>query len=111
MYYYNGKADRRHIYIATPERRLLGVLSGVREDTARVTKNAQNTFTLTFTVDKYVDGQLSAYYENIEELMTLFVDDAWYIITDPPRISNDGETTETIDVTAESAEIQLQVES
>jgi len=108
MYYYNGKADRQYIYIATPERRLLGVLNGVDEESARVVKNAQNTFELSFTVFRYVDGQESAYYENIEELMTLFVDGTWYIINDPPRIFDDGERSEYMEITAESAEIQLQ---
>lgn len=108
MYYYNGKADRQYIYIATPERRLMGVLDGVEETSARVVKNAQNTFELSFTVYKYVDGKPSAFYENIEEMMTLFVDGVWYIINEPPRITNDGQKSEYMDINAESAEIQLQ---
>ena len=108
MYYYNGKADRQYIYIATPERRLMGILNGVEETSARVVKNAQNTFELSFTVYKYVDGQPSAFYDNIEELMTLYVDGVWYIINDPPRITDDGKQSEYMEITAESAEIQLQ---
>ena len=108
MYYYNGKADRQYIYIATPERRLMGVLNGVEDTSARVVKNAQNTFELSFDVYRYVDGEVSAYYDNIEELMQLFVDGVWYIINDPPHITNDGTKSEYMSITAESAEIQLQ---
>lgn len=108
MYYYNGKADRQYIFLATPEQRLLGFLNGVEETSARVVKNAQNTFELSFTVYRYIDGEPSAFYENIEELMTLFVDGVWYIINEPPRVVNDGEKSEYMEIRAESAEIQLQ---
>ena len=108
MYYYNGKADEQYVYIATPERRLMGVLNGVDESTARVVKNAQNTYELSFTVYRYIDGTESAFYDSVEEMMTLYVDGVWYIINEPPSVINDGHVAEYKEVTAESAEIQLQ---
>lgn len=108
MYYYNGKADEQHIYILTPDRKLLGVLNGVDESTVKVTKNAQNTCELSFTVYKYHNGELSAWYDYVDELMTLYVDGIYYIIDEPISLSDDGKTSEQKDVQAESAEIQLQ---
>lgn len=107
MKYHKGKAEQQFIYIAKPGKKLLGVLNGVNYSSVSLTKNANNTYELTFNVHRYIDGQETAFYEHIDELMNLYVDGIWFLINEPPVIDNDG-WQETKTVVAESLEIELQ---
>lgn len=106
MEYLSGKLEPKFIYLATPDRRLYGVLNGVDENSVSVTENANNTNSLSFTVYKNIDGKPSAFYDNIDVLMRVFVDNEWYIINEAPQIDHDG-IKEYKTVSAESAEIEL----
>lgn len=106
MEYLAGKLEPKFIYLATPDKRLYGVLNGVDENSVSVTENANNTNSLSFTVYKNIDGKPSAFYDNIDVLMKIFIDDEWYIINEPPQIDHDG-IKEYKTVSAESAEIEL----
>lgn len=106
MEYLSGKLEPKFIYLATPDRRLYGVLNGVDENSVSVTENANNTNSLSFTVYKNIDGKPSAFYDNIDVLMRIFIDDEWYIINEAPQIDHDG-IKEYKTVSAESAEIEL----
>ena len=106
MEYLAGKLEPKFIYLATPDRRLYGVLNGVDENSVSVTENANNTNSLSFTVYKNIDGKPSAFYDNIDVLMRIFIDDEWYIINEAPQIDHDG-IKEYKTVSAESAEIEL----
>lgn len=106
MEYLSGKLEPKFIYLATPDKRLYGVLNGVDENSVSVTENANNTNSLSFTVYKNIDGKPSAFYDNIDVLMKIFIDDEWYIINEPPQIDHDG-IKEYKTVSAESAEIEL----
>lgn len=106
MEYLSGKLEPKFIYLATPDRRLYGVLNGVDENSVSVTENANNTNSLSFTVYKNIDGKPSAFYDNIDVLMRVFIDDEWYIINEAPQIDHDG-IKEYKTVSAESAEIEL----
>lgn len=106
MEYLSGKLEPKFIYLATPDKRLYGVLNGVDENSVSVTENANNTNSLSFTVYKNIDGKLSAFYDNIDVLMRIFIDDEWYIINEAPQIDHDG-IKEYKTVSAESAEIEL----
>lgn len=106
MEYLSGKLEPKFIYLATPDRRLYGVLNGVDENSVSVTENANNTNSLSFTVYKNIDGKPSAFYDNIDVLMRVFIDDEWYIINEAPQIDYDG-IKEYKTVSAESAEIEL----
>lgn len=106
MEYLSGKLEPKFIYLATPGKRLYGVLNGVDENSVSVTENANNTNSLSFTVYKNIDGKPSAFYDNIDVLMRIFIDDEWYIINEAPQIDHDG-IKEYKTVSAESAEIEL----
>lgn len=106
MEYLSGKLEPKFIYLATPDKRLYGVLNGVDENSVSVTENANNTNSLSFTVYKNIDGKPSAFYDNIDVLMRIFIDDEWYIINEDPQIDHDG-IKEYKTVSAESAEIEL----
>lgn len=106
MDYSNKKLEPKHIYLARPDKRLYGVLNGVDETSVSVKENANNTNSLSFTVYKNINGKPSAFYDNIDVLMKVFVDNEWYIINEPPQIDHDG-TKEYKTVSAESAEIEL----
>ena len=106
MEYLSGKLEPKFIYLATPDKRLYGVLNGVDENSVSVTENANNTNSLSFTVYKNIDGKPSAFYDNIDVLMRIFKDDEWYIINEAPQIDHDG-IKEYKTVSAESAEIEL----
>lgn len=106
MEYLSGKLEPKFIYLATPDKRLYGVLNGVDENSVSVTENANNTNSLSFTVYKNIDGKTSAFYDNIDVLMRIFIDDEWYIINEAPQIDHDG-IKEYKTVSAESAEIEL----
>ena len=55
-----------------------------------------------------IDGEVSNYYDRIDVMMELYVSSVgWFKITEPPRISYDG-NNETISISAESYEIELQ---
>ena len=56
MEYLSGKLEPKFIYLATPDKRLYGVLNGVDENSVSVTENANNTNSLSFTVYKNIDG-------------------------------------------------------
>lgn len=92
--------------MARPDKRLYGVLNGVDETSVSVKENANNTNSLSFTVYKNINGKPSAFYDNIDVLMKVFVDNEWYIINEPPQIDHDG-IKEYKTVSAESAEIEL----
>lgn len=106
MDYSNKKLEPKHIYLARPDKRLYGVLNGVDETSVSVKENANNTNSLSFTVYKNINGKPSAFYDNIDVLMKVFIDNEWYIINEPPQIDHDG-IKEYKTVSAESAEIEL----
>ena len=74
MNYSNKKLEPKHIYLARPDKRLYGVLNGVDETSVSVKENANNTNSLSFTVYKNINGKPSAFYDNIDVLMKVFVD-------------------------------------
>ncbi len=101
-----GNTESAIIYLAKPGKRPLCALGGIDTSTVSVTLKTNNTAELTFTINKYIDGQESQGYEELEEMMELYCDGIWYKIMDPPTESNDG-TQCTKDITAESYEISL----
>lgn len=101
-----GNTQSAIIYLAKPGKRPLCALGGIDTSTVSVTLKTNNTAELTFTINKYIDGEESQGYEELEEMMELYCDGIWYKIMDPPTETNDG-TQCTKDITAESYEISL----
>ena len=101
-------AESPEIFLAKPGKRLLGVLNGVDKSSARIELNLNNTYELTFSVYRIIDGIISSYYDNIEQLYELHIPGyGWFKINEEPEIINDG-NTEVKNIRAESYEIELQ---
>lgn len=107
MDYTNKYAVQQFIYIAQPGKRLLGVVGGVDYSTAQINKKGNNTVSLSFVAYESFDGEKSAWYDYLDELMEIFVDGIWFIIKNPPEVNHDGKI-ESKTIEAESYEIGLQ---
>lgn len=107
MNYTNKYAVQQFIYIAQPGKRLLGVVGGVDYSTAQINKKGNNTVSLSFVAYKSFNGEKSAWYDYLDELMEIFVDGIWFIIKNPPEVNHDGKI-ESKTIEAESYEIGLQ---
>lgn len=103
-----GLAETTKIYLAKPGKRLLGVLNGVEEDSVRLEINLQDTWELSFKVDRIVDGQYSNLYDVIDRHYELYMPNyGWFKIKEVPELESDG-NIETLSVEAQSLEIELQ---
>lgn len=107
MDYTNKYAVQQFIYIAQPGKRLLGVVGGVDYSTAQINKKGNNTVSLSFIAYESFNGEKSAWYDYLDELMEIFVDGIWFIIKNPPEVNHDGKI-ESKTIEAESYEIGLQ---
>lgn len=107
MDYTNKYAIQQFIYIAQPGKRLLGVVGGVDYSTAQINKKGNNTVSLSFVAYESFNGEKSAWYDYLDELMEIFVDGIWFIIKNPPEVNHDGKI-ESKTIEAESYEIGLQ---
>lgn len=103
-----NRVEPSKIYLAKPGHRILGVLNGIKEETCNLELNLNNTFVLSFDIDRIVDGELSSYYEIIGRYYELYVTNfGWFKINEEPEVNGDG-NTETMSIRAESNEIELQ---
>ena len=107
MNYTNKYVVQQFIYIAQPGKRLLGVVGGVDYSTAQINKKGNNTVSLSFVAYESFNGEKSAWYDYLDELMEIFVDGIWFIIKNPPEVNHDGKI-ESKTIEAESYEIGLQ---
>ena len=103
-----NRTEPSKIYLAKPGKRLLGVLNGVEQDTCTLDVNLNNTAVLQFTLDRIVNGEVSNFYDLISQHYELYVSNfGWFKINEEPTLNNDG-NVETMDIRAESLEIELQ---
>lgn len=102
-----GRTEPSIIYLAAPGKRIISAIDGIDTSSVNIDLNTNNTAKLSFSTNKYINGDiLSSVYDNIEEMMELYCDGIWFKIIEPPSISNDG-TQEIKEITAESYEITL----
>lgn len=105
----DGYPEIPHIHLATPGKKLITTLNGIRPDTVSLNMRLNNTWELSFTVDRClsIHGTLteSSGYHLLDEKMKLYVDQIGWFILKTPSVSNDGKV-ETKKITAESAEIE-----
>lgn len=103
-----NRTEPSDFYLAKPGKRILGKLNGVREDSCNIDLNVNNTFVLTCDIDRIVDGEISNYYDKLQQHYEIYVTGiGWFKINEEPELSNDG-NTETTSIRAESLEIELQ---
>lgn len=105
-----GYPEQPKIYLANINRKLICPLNGIQENTCELTLNLNNTFVLSFTVDRYLNvyGNLceSNGYNLLEEFMRIYVENIGWFIMKSPQIDNSG-NAETKTVTCESLEIEF----
>lgn len=94
------------IYLAKPGKRLYTALNGVDTSTVNIAIKTNDTAKLTFTINKYVNGEVIPEFDDVDEMMELYCSGIWFKIVDPPTMDNDSYQC-TKDVTAESYEIGL----
>lgn len=103
-----NRTEPSDFYLAKPGKRILGKLNGIKQDTCNVELNINNTSVLTCDIDRIVDGEISNYYDRLEQHYEIYVTGiGWFKINEEPEVSNDG-NTETTSIRAESLEIELQ---
>lgn len=100
--------DPTEIYLAKPGKRVIGKLNGIDEDSCHLEINLQNTSVLEFTVRRILDGEITTFYDLIDQHYELLAKGfGWFKINEEPELNNDGDF-ETKTVRAESLEIELQ---
>ena len=102
------RIEPTEIYLAKPGKRTIGKLNGIDETSCHLEINLQNTAVLEFSMSRIVDGEVSNFYDIVDQHYELFAKGyGWFKINEEPQIENDG-TMETKSVRAESLEIELQ---
>jgi hypothetical protein len=77
-------------------------------DSINLEINLNNTHVLSFVVDRFVDGEESNFYDSIKFHYELYLTNfGWFKINEEPTLNGDG-NTETLEIRAESLEIELQ---
>lgn len=99
------------VYLGTPNRKIICVLNGVREDTFSFTHKLGNVCELSFDIDRYIisDGGAAVEsngYELVQKLMRIYVENIGWFICQPPAVSNDGKQ-EIKSVVCNSCEIEM----
>ena len=104
-----------HVYLGTPNNKILCAINGIEESTFQLTSKFINTYELTFDINKNIliedeHGLSKLVHSNVYDLVTwlmrVYVDNVGWFIMDAPRISHDG-TKETKTITCQSAEIEM----
>lgn len=106
-----GQPEPVKIYLATPSKKIICELNGIREDSFSITYNLNNACELSFDLDKNIinsDGIKieSNGYELIQKLMRVYVENVGWFICRPPSISNDG-IKEIKSVECDSCEMEM----
>lgn len=105
-----------HVYLGTPNGKILCAINGIEESTFKLTSKFNNTFELTFDLNENIliqDGKglsklvHSNVYDLVGWLMRVYVENVGWFIMEHPKITDDGmKRTKTI--TCQSAEIEMQ---
>lgn len=105
-----------HIYLGTPNGKILCAINGIEENTFQLTQKFNNTFELTFDLNENIliqDGKglsklvHSNVYDLVGWLMRVYVENVGWFIMEHPKISDDG-TKQIKTITCQSAEIEMQ---
>jgi hypothetical protein len=99
------------VYLGSPNHKIICALNGIDEESFSLRQNLNNTYELSFDVNRYltIDGMEieSNAYHLIDLFMRIYVTDIGWFLLQPPETNHDG-VKEIKSVTAESAEIEMQ---
>lgn len=105
-----------HVYLGTPNNKILCAINGIEESTFQLTPKFINTYELTFDINENIliedeHGLSKLVHSNVYDLvawlMRVYVDNVGWFIVDAPKISHDG-IKETKTITCHSAEIEME---
>lgn len=105
-----------HVYLGTPNGKILCAINGIEESTFQLTPKFNNTFELTFDLNENIliqDGKglsklvHSNVYDLVGWLMRVYVENVGWFIMEHPKITDDG-MKQTKTITCQSAEIEMQ---
>lgn len=105
-----------HVYLGTPNGKILCAINGIEESTFKLTSKFNNTFELTFDLNENIliqDGKgLSKLvhpnvYDLVGWLMRVYVENVGWFIMEHPKITDDG-MKQIKTITCQSAEIEMQ---
>lgn len=105
-----------HVYLGTPNNKILCAINGIEESTFQLTSKFINTYELTFNINENIliedeHGLSKLVHSNVYDLvawlMRVYVDNVGWFIMDAPKISHDG-IKETKTITCHSAEIEME---
>lgn len=105
-----------HVYLGTPNGKILCAINGIEESTFKLTSKFNNTFELTFDLNENIliqDGKglsklvHSNVYDLVGWLMRVYVENVGWFIMEHPKIADDG-MKQTKTITCQSAEIEMQ---
>lgn len=105
-----------HVYLGTPNGKILCAINGIEESTFQLTPKFNNTFELTFNLNENIliqDGKglsklvHSNVYDLVGWLMRVYVENVGWFIMEYPKITDDG-MKQTKTITCQSAEIEMQ---
>lgn len=105
-----NQPEQPKVYVGTPNNEILCALNGIDESSFSLTANLNNTWDLSFDVDRYINIEgtevESSGYSFLCVLLRLYVEDiGWFLMT-PPTATNTG-YREYKTVSASSAEIEM----
>lgn len=106
----NQQPEQPKVYLGTPNHQIICALNGIDEDSFSLTPNLNNTYELSFDLNRYISiiGRQveSNAYNLVDILMRLYVSNIGWFVIQTPTINNNG-IKETKSIKAESAEIEL----
>ena len=88
-------------YLATPDKKILGLINGIDKPSGNLREVAKDAWTLSFTVYRYIDDEPTDYYDQLSRFMRIKIPKIGWFIMEEPTINNNG-TVETKEVTAYS---------
>lgn len=104
-----------HVYLCTPNNKILCAINGIEENTFQLTPKFGNTYELSFDINKNIliedeNGLSKLVHSNVYDLvawlMRVYVDNIGWFIMEAPKISHDG-MKEIKTITCQSAEIEM----
>lgn len=106
----NQQPEPPKVYLGTANHKIICAINGIDEESFSLTANLNNTWELSFDINRYInvlDKQVeSNAYNLVGILMRLYVSNIGWFIIKSPTINNSG-AKETKSIKAESAEIEM----
>ena len=89
-----NRVEPFRIYLGTLDNKKVCCLNGIQPESVKLKLNLNNTYELSFTVDKYISyfgkRYISNGYEWLGTFARLYVENIGWFIMNQPEINNDG---------------------